>query len=618
MENFIVSARKYRPSTFNTVVGQMSITTTLKNAIRNNQLAQAFLFCGPRGIGKTTCARILAKTINCDKPTVDMEACNVCPSCISFNESSSFNIHELDAASNNSVDGIRGLIEQVRIPPQSGRYKVYIIDEVHMLSNAAFNAFLKTLEEPPAYAKFILATTDKHKIIPTILSRCQIFDFKRIGIDDIAKHLAFVARSENVNAEETALHTIAQKADGALRDALSIFDQIVSFGGTELTYEKVIENLNVLDYDYYFQITQYLLSGDLSSTLIAINEIIENGFDGQHFLLGLGEHLRNLLMCKDSATVKLIETSDAIRQRYIKSANECSVPFLLYALDLSNKCDLSYKISNNKRLHVELALMQMCELPNKPAESDKKKPPPIDPAPVSAVPHKAPAPFQTHEQQQSPSPSQESVSVKPPSPEPEPPKGMEQPHPQQAEDQARTYQDQINTDLTKLFTQIPPIQNIPASMPPGNFSIKGIGHYTDAPGAEESESISAAAEPLNTPFTAHELTQAWLAYANQFITKSPNYYSTLTKRIPELNPDFSINLKVDNKVQEDELLSKRNDLLSFLSNKLQNNSIRLEISVTITEDARRPYTDQDKFATLAAKNPALIHLRKELDLELDL
>jgi DNA polymerase III subunit gamma/tau len=611
MENFIVSARKYRPATFNTVVGQMSITTTLKNAIRNNQLAQAFLFCGPRGVGKTTCARILAKTINCDKPTEDMEACDVCPSCISFNESSSFNIHELDAASNNSVDGIRGLIEQVRIPPQSGRYKVYIIDEVHMLSNAAFNAFLKTLEEPPAYAKFILATTDKHKIIPTILSRCQIFDFKRIGIDDIAKHLAFVARSENVNAEETALHTIAQKADGALRDALSIFDQIVSFGGTDLTYEKVIENLNVLDYDYYFQITRYLLSGDLSNTLITIHEIIENGFDGQNFLLGLGEHLRNLLMCKDAATVKLIETSDAIRQRYIKSAAECSVPFLLRALDLSNKCDLSYKISNNKRLHVELALMQMCELQFKPVESAKKSVPPADPAPASAAAQKAPVHDQHQQQPQSPPPAQESAPVKAPEPGPEQINIQEPQQPKQVPDN-------LEAGQTMPATQAPPAKTIPAAMPPGNFSIKGFGHYADTPGKEESEHITVAAEPTSTPFSVHDLTQAWLAYANQFITTSPNFYSTLTKRNPEINPDFMISLKVDNKVQEEEMLNKRNDLLSYLSNRLQNNQIRLEISVTLSEDARRPYTDQDKFAALAAKNPTLLHLRKELDLELDL
>ena len=543
-------------------------------------------------------------------PTEDMEACNVCPSCISFNESSSFNIHELDAASNNSVDGIRGLIEQVRIPPQSGRYKVYIIDEVHMLSNAAFNAFLKTLEEPPAYAKFILATTDKHKIIPTILSRCQIFDFKRISIDDIAKHLAFVAQSENVKAEETALQTIAQKADGALRDALSIFDQIVSFGGTDLTYEKVIENLNVLDFDYYFQITQYLLSGDLSKTLLTINEIIENGFDGQHFLLGLGEHLRNLLMCKDPSTVKLIETSDTIRQRYIKSANECSIPFLLHALDLSNKCDLSYKISNNKRLHVELALMQMCELHYKPIEPDKKKLPTTDTASTSSLSTKDTVSEQIPAQQQLPSLSQDPSSIKSSEFGSGIPKGEEQHQRQQ------TVDDSLNGQANSI-TQIQPVQPFPTSMPLGSFSIKGIGHYADDPGTVERENITIAAEPLNMPFSAHNLTQAWLAYANQFITTLPNYFSTLTKRMPTLNPDLSVSLKVDNKVQEEELLSKRNDLLRFLSNKLQNSSIKLEISVTLTDDNRKPYTDKDKFAALAAKNPSLFHLSKELDLELD-
>ncbi len=299
MENFIVSARKYRPITFDTVVGQASITGTLKNAIKNNQLAQAFLFCGPRGVGKTTCARILAKTINCQNITENMEACDKCESCTSFNNSASFNIYELDAASNNSVDDIRSLVDQVRIPPQVGKYKVYIIDEVHMLSAAAFNAFLKTLEEPPPYAKFILATTEKHKIIPTILSRCQIFDFKRILIEDIAKHLAFVAGKENIEADTDALHIIAQKADGALRDALSIFDQLVSFAGNHLTYDDVINNLNVLDYDYYFKITDYFLQNDIPSSLILFNEIIDKGFDGQHFLIGLGEHFRNLLVCKD-------------------------------------------------------------------------------------------------------------------------------------------------------------------------------------------------------------------------------------------------------------------------------------------------------------------------------
>jgi len=318
MENFIVSARKYRPNTFDTVVGQGSITTTLKNAIKNDHLAQAFLFCGPRGVGKTTCARILAKTINCENQSANIEACNECESCTSFNNSASFNIHELDAASNNSVDDIRNLVDQVRIPPQVGKYKVYIIDEVHMLSQAAFNAFLKTLEEPPAYAKFILATTEKHKIIPTILSRCQIYNFQRITIEDIANHLAYVAKNENIQADPDALHIISQKADGALRDALSIFDQLVNFAGDRITYETVIENLNVLDYDYYFKIIDYFLVGDIANSLLLLNDIIELGFYGHHFLMGLGEHLRDLLVCQDSSTVKLLEVGASIKASYLQ------------------------------------------------------------------------------------------------------------------------------------------------------------------------------------------------------------------------------------------------------------------------------------------------------------
>ena len=324
MENFVVSARKYRPQTFDTVVGQSSITQTLKNAIRSNQVAQAFLFCGPRGVGKTTCARILAKTINCENLSPNIEACDKCSSCVSFNENASFNIYELDGASNNSVDEIRNLVDKIRIPPQMGEYKVYIIDEVHMLSAAAFNAFLKTLEEPPPYAKFILATTEKHKIIPTILSRCQIFDFKRITVDDIVKHLQFVAGNENITADESALHIIAQKADGAMRDALSIFDQLVSFAGDNITYETVLENLNVLDYEYFFQITDQIFQGDLSSTLLTINDILDKGFDGQHFLIGFGEHLRNLLVSKDPITIKLLEAAPSIRDRYFNASSPVS------------------------------------------------------------------------------------------------------------------------------------------------------------------------------------------------------------------------------------------------------------------------------------------------------
>jgi len=363
MENFVVSARKYRPATFDTVVGQSHITTTLKNAIKNGHLAQAFLFCGPRGVGKTTNARILAKTINCEHITADVEACNECDSCKSFNNNASFNVHELDAASNNSVDDIRSLVDQVRYPPQYGKYKIYIIDEVHMLSNAAFNAFLKTLEEPPSYAIFILATTEKHKIIPTILSRCQIFDFNRIQVKDIADHLASIAQKEGIKAEPAALHLIAQKADGALRDALSIFDLIVTFSaGNTVTYKTTIENLHILDYDYYFRMVDYLNAQDLSNVLLTFDEIIRNGFDGHNFIVGLSEHLRNVMVSKDKATIKLIEVAEEIKKKYAVQSDSVSLSFLMSCLSIANDCDLHYKASKNQRLHVELALMKMAYL----------------------------------------------------------------------------------------------------------------------------------------------------------------------------------------------------------------------------------------------------------------
>lgn len=362
MENFIVSARKYRPDTFETVVAQSSITNTLKNAIKSNQLAHAYLFYGPRGVGKTTCARIFAKTINCTNLSPETEACNKCDSCIAFNTSRSFNIHELDAASNNSVDDIRNLTDQVRIPPQMGKYSVYIIDEVHMLSAQAFNAFLKTLEEPPKHAIFILATTEKHKIIPTILSRCQIFDFNRIGVEDIAKHLEFVAKSEGVEAEPEGLNVIAQKADGAMRDALSIFDQIVSFSGKTITYQDIITNLNVLDYDYYFQLVDQFLKNDVPQVLLIFNDILNHGFDAHHFITGLSGHFRDLLVCKDPGTVKLLKVGRETKERYRTQAQIADSTFLLEALQISNDCDYRYKLSQNKRLLVELALIRIAQL----------------------------------------------------------------------------------------------------------------------------------------------------------------------------------------------------------------------------------------------------------------
>lgn len=383
MSKFVVSARKYRPQRFDEVVGQQHVSQTLKNALQSDHLAHAFLFCGPRGVGKTTCARILAKTLNCQNPTEDFEPCNVCDNCVSFSHNASFNITELDAASNNSVEHIRALIEQVRFQPQQGKYKVFIIDEVHMLSQAAFNAFLKTLEEPPSYAIFILATTEKHKIIPTILSRCQIFDFKRIQTPDMVAHLADISAQESIQADADALHIIAQKADGALRDALSIFDRIVSFSGKQISYEDVITNLNVLDYDYYFRVVDALLAEDIQKTLLIFDDIQRKGFDGDLFMTGLAEHLRNILVCQDETTISLLDASDNLRDRYRQQALLSGSDFLLTALNLANDCDLNYKMARNKRLHVELSLIKMASIGRAfrlaeqplaaPASAEKKK-----------------------------------------------------------------------------------------------------------------------------------------------------------------------------------------------------------------------------------------------------
>ena len=362
MSNYIVSARKYRPTNFDSVVGQSALTTTLKNAIATGKLAHAYLFCGPRGVGKTTSARIFAKTINCLTPNEHGEACDHCESCVAFNEGRSYNIHELDAASNNSVDDIRALIEQVQIPPQIGRYKVFIIDEVHMLSQAGFNAFLKTLEEPPAHAIFILATTEKHKILPTILSRCQIYDFARMEVPDVVAHLKRVADQEGYTYEETALNVIARKADGGMRDALSIFDQVAAFTGGNITYRQVIENLNVLDYDYYFDLTDTLLRRDIPKVMLTLNEILSKGFEAHHFMSGLAAHFRDLLVSRDAQTLPLLEVAETVRQRYAEQAQRCAPTFLYRALKLCNDCDINYRASNNKRLLVELTLIQVAQL----------------------------------------------------------------------------------------------------------------------------------------------------------------------------------------------------------------------------------------------------------------
>ncbi len=577
MENYIVSARKYRPNTFATVVGQASITNTLKNAIKNEHLAQAFLFCGPRGVGKTTCARILAKTINCRNITENYEACDQCESCKSFNNSASFNIYELDAASNNSVDDIRSLVDQVRIPPQDGKYKVYIIDEVHMLSNQAFNAFLKTLEEPPAYAKFILATTEKHKIIPTILSRCQIFDFKRIKIEDIAHHLAYVAEKENIEADKDALHIIAQKADGALRDALSIFDQLVSFAGSHLTYQAVIDNLNVLDYDYYFKLTDYLLENDITNSLLLFNEVIEKGFDGQHFIIGLGEHLRNILVCKDVATIKLLEIGENLKERYKEQSAKCPVSLLLKALDIINQCDLNYKISNSKRLSIEIMLMQLCSIQNsqKQLADDSQK--------VKLVyPKRVPNPvIETIKPIVNKQDIQKVVS----SPAVQPTKIS-------------------NTNLSGLQL--------------GTFSVKS---YTDETRNKslkvEEPFIKSLFDEVNEDVQINNFEQIWNGCLLLIQESSPSLLATLNKNKAILSGNI-IKLKLDHKLQENDIKDRKQEMLDFLRSKTGANSLQIETEICMIENTSAIiYTDNDKYLKMIEKNPFLKLMKDELNLELE-
>ena len=611
MDNFIVSARKYRPATFDTVVGQQAITTTLKNAIRNHSLAQAYLFCGPRGVGKTTCARIMAKTINCLHPTENMEACNECESCRSFNNNASFNIYELDAASNNSVDDIRNLVEQVRIPPQIGQYKVYIIDEVHMLSKDAFNAFLKTLEEPPAYAKFILATTEKHKIIPTILSRCQIFDFKRITIEDIEKHLAFVASSEGVTADPDALNIIAQKADGALRDALSIFDQMVSFSGNNITYNSVIENLNVLDYDYYFRVVDDLLQGNTSDILLLVNDIINKGFEPQHFVTGMGNHLRSLLVSRDAATVQLLEVSEKLRQNYVEQARRCPLPFLVRALDINDKCDIDYRAASNKRLHLEVNLLKMMPAGNPTdrtpqggvniAPSQQPQAKPAQTGPTQAMPtstgstltgQSQPKPSQTESSQTGPK-IEPKVEPKPeprpesrlePRPEPKP-----QPKPEATAEQA-------------------PARPRPRG---GSSTISITKSMEQSAKAEEEEPT------WDSPFSQEQLEASWNEFVNKYKKISPNFAAGLGKYKPELKPGFEIHFNVDNMLFESDN-EGMTALRSHLKNTLHNNQYKLCPELMERPAEIEAYTDKEKFEKLAAAHPELRKLQTELKLEGDL
>jgi DNA polymerase-3 subunit gamma/tau len=590
MDNFIVSARKYRPATFNTVVGQAHITNTLKNAINTNHLAQAFLFCGPRGVGKTTCARILAKTINCTNKTAQTEACDQCESCLSFNSGASLNVYELDAASNNSVDDIRNLVDQVRFAPQLGTHKVYIIDEVHMLSTSAFNAFLKTLEEPPKHAIFILATTEKHKIIPTILSRCQIFDFNRIQIEDIANHLAFIAKSENVTAEMDALHIIAQKADGALRDACSIFDQIVSFAGNNITYKAVIENLNILDYDYYFKVTDAILAENISNSLLIFNEILNNGFDGHNFIAGMGGHFRNLLVSKDTETLQLLEVGNNIKDKYKEQAQKCSLPFLVKGLTILNKTDIQYKSSKNQRLQVELALMQLCSINTISVEAEKKN---DISKPIS----------------------QASTAVNTVTPA------------------QNTNSTVTQTPVTPVSTTIPAVtQNTTTTTPSLQTGFKKPILKTSTPSInqrfntekktdnpEEKEASFLDTERPKDAVNQQKIDAVWLRYTSELKAKGKqNLAIVLTSRQPVLAADnLTIDYTINNKATEESLNEDKTNFLSFLRKELNNYSVQLNIVVAQLEEGKNLYTATDRYKHLSEKNPTINKLRQAFDLDIE-
>lgn len=617
MENYIVSARKYRPSTFESVVGQRALTTTLKNAIATQKLAHAYLFCGPRGVGKTTCARIFAKTINCMTPTEDGEACNACESCVAFNEQRSYNIHELDAASNNSVDDIRQLVEQVRIPPQIGKYKVYIIDEVHMLSASAFNAFLKTLEEPPRHAIFILATTEKHKILPTILSRCQIYDFNRISVEDTVQHLAYVASKENITAEPEALNVIALKADGGMRDALSIFDQVVSFTGGHITYKSVIENLNVLDYEYYFRLTDCFLENKVSDALLLFNDVLNKGFDGSHFITGLSSHFRDLLVSKDAATLALLEVGASIRQRYQEQAQKCPLPFLYRAMKLCNDCDMNYRASKNKRLLVELVLIQVAQLTTegddvgdgrrpkqaiKPiftqsvaAQQSQTVPATSQTQPVSAVV----TPVQQQQQQLQQPASVQSVPVAGTSP---------------------VIPSSADIPASGLKVPVKEEKKIPVMNKAGlGVSIK---HPQKEAVSQRTTTPQASSQVQSQPeedyiFNEKDLNYYWQEYAGQL----PIEHKALAMRMQNirltlLNDDITFEVVVDNEIVAKDFTSMIPNVQNYLRSRLKNRKVKMTVRVSAPAENVRAFSRVEKFQMMAKKNEALLQLKDEFGLEL--
>jgi len=584
MEKFIVSARKYRPNNFLGLVGQDSIATTLKNSIRRGQLAHAYLFCGPRGVGKTSTARIFAKTINCLNPGSDLEPCGECESCISFAQGRSYCIHELDAASNNSVDDIRLLTEKVMIPPQIGKYSVYIIDEVHMLSSAAFNAFLKTLEEPPAHAIFILATTEKHKILPTILSRCQTYDFNRISIEDIVKNLSSIAKKEGISIDQDSLHVIAQKADGAMRDALTLFDQCVAFCGKEIEYSAVIKNLNVLDYDYYFNIIESSLTGNFSNSLLLFDEILSKGFNALYFISGLGTHLRNLLVCKDTSTLKLLEMAPAVAERYGRQSARCSIKFLYEALGNTTKCESEYKMSSNQRLLVEFLLVKLAQLN------------------VQDAVQEAPAGIQ---QVMSAQPVQNVQPAKP----------VQQPVVEtKMEEQVQPVQEKVPDKVTPEVKETKETKAAPVKTVQGGLSIKDIIKKTqNAPKAADKELVVE-----QEPVTVERLNAAWIKMADAQ-TQYPRLATAIRQTQPVLMEDnLTVQFNVGNSAQQS-WIEKNSlpSLIGFLQRELRNGSIKIVVDVVkVEQQEKKLYMPHEKAEFLYRNNPELVALSKDLDLDI--
>ena len=616
MENYIVSARKYRPSTFESVVGQRALTTTLKNAIATQKLAHAYLFCGPRGVGKTTCARIFAKTINCMTPTADGEACNECESCVAFNEQRSYNIHELDAASNNSVDDIRQLVEQVRIPPQIGKYKVYIIDEVHMLSASAFNAFLKTLEEPPRHAIFILATTEKHKILPTILSRCQIYDFNRISVEDTVNHLSYVASKEGITAEPEALNVIAMKADGGMRDALSIFDQVISFTGGNITYKSVIDNLNVLDYEYYFRLTDSFLENKVSDALLLFNDVLNKGFDGSHFITGLSSHFRDLLVAKDAVTLPLLEVGASIRQRYQEQAQKCPLPFLYRAMKLCNECDLNYRVSKNKRLLVELTLIQVAQLTTEGDDVSGGRSPKKTIKPVFTQPAAAQQPQVTS----AASASQTAVHQQTPVRQPQTPVAA-----QVVSSSTSSSSSSSSNSTTSVPSQSAGIAQRgqgERKIPVMKMSSLGVSIKNPQRDQVSQNATTTYVPKVQQPeedfmFNDRDLNYYWQEYAGQL----PKEQDALAKRMQMLRPvllnnSTTFEVVVDNEFAAKDFTALIPELQSYLRGRLKNSKVVMTVRVSEATETIRPVGRVEKFQMMAQKNQALMQLKDEFGLEL--